>query len=338
MIPSRTFTIFLAFGAIGGIVFRLLFDSANEREWGHFAQSATQGLLLAAALWAVDAAVGAAEARLKTRPPLPISLAVRSIALTAAIVVSLIASESLFMRAIPSWAWFAKTIPLALALALPISFLFQAAVSVARLIGIEEILSFLLGRYRRPIAEDRIVLFADVIGSTRIAESLGETRTQKLLAEMFRCIDPVFRERGGRIVTYVGDEVVVTWPGAAGNADLCLDCGCALTTILARRAPQFLSDYGVAPELRVTAHAGDVAIGEIGESRKQIALLGDVVNVAARIQELGKTLDARFIVSAELLGRAGPAWGRRSRPLGPQVLRGRSREIELFSVAADIGT
>ncbi len=205
-----------------------MFDPANQRGLEHFAQSATQGLLLAAALWAVDAAVGAAEARLKTRPPLPVSLVVRSTALTAAVVVSLIASEALFIGAVPSWVWFAKTIPLALALALPISFLFQAAVSVASLVGVEEILSFLLGRYRRPITEDRIVLFADVIGSTRIAERLGETRTQNLLAELFRCIDPVFRERGGRIVTYVGDEVVVTWPGTAGNADLCLDCGRAV--------------------------------------------------------------------------------------------------------------
>lgn len=116
------------------------------------------------------------------------------------------------------------------------------------------------------------------------------------------------------------------------------DLNAALAATLARRATQFLTDYGVAPELRVTAHAGDVAIGEIGESRKQIALLGDVVNVAARIQELGKTLDARFIASAELLGRAGPAWGGRARPLGPQLLRGRAQEIEIFSIAAEIGT
>ncbi|MCW5729115.1 MAG: adenylate/guanylate cyclase domain-containing protein [Alphaproteobacteria bacterium] len=323
---------FMLIGAAGGALYRLIFDPASEREAAQFARSMAQGMLLATALFLADNAFTALEARYRRRPPLLASFLIRAIALSGVIVVTIAASEALLTGHPPSLAWLRQILPRVLGPALLIGFLIQAAVSVASLVGLSELLSFVLGRYRRPIIEERIVMFADLVGSTRIAERLGEAGAQELLATLFREIDPVFRGHGARVMSYVGDAVIVTWPCEAGNADRALACGLELERRLRDLGPGFEARFGVRPELRVSAHAGPVAIGEIGESRKQIALLGDVVNVAARMEEEAKARGERFLASEALLERAAPAWRGRARSLGPRPLRGRAEPVELFAI------
>ncbi len=315
-------------GVAGGAGYRWLFDPPIEHTPGHFAQSMVQGAAAMAVLWLVNTGFVALDGRRAKRPSLLASLLARSVVLSLALIGSIVFSQILFEGGVPRTAWFERTLPRTVPVILLASFLIQVVIAVVTLIGPEDLLAFVLGRYHHPLIEDRCVLFADLAGSTALAERLGEARTQALLCDLFRCLDPVIRAHGGRVMAYVGDEVIVTWPAA--EAARCLACGRAMLAALDGLATRFERDFATRPRLRITAHAGRAAIGEVGESRKQITLFGDVMNVAARLQEEAKARDESFLASADLLARAQgepPA-----RPLGALRLRGREATVDVFAL------
>ena len=79
------------------------------------------------------------------------------------------------------------------------------------------LLNVILGRYRHPIREERVLMFLDLAGSTAMAEALGEVRMQELLTRFFFDIDEPIVAHGGEVHAYVGDAVIVTWPLSKGK-------------------------------------------------------------------------------------------------------------------------
>jgi len=84
----------------------------------------------------------------------------------------------------------------------------------------------------------------------------------------------------------------------------------------------------------IGAHWGEAFCGAVGDdSRLEFTVLGDTVNVAARIEQAAKTADCQLLISGDLLTAAGDdvgAWQRQA----PQVLRGRSQPVTLFALNA----
>jgi hypothetical protein len=58
---------------------------------------------------------------------------------------------------------------------------------------------------------------------------------------------------------------------------------------LARASSQFEHEFGAAPRIRGSLHFGPVIIGEIGDVKRAIVFNGDVMNTAARLEELSRT-------------------------------------------------
>src|SRR3546814_3719670 len=99
-----------------------------------------------------------------------------------------------------------------IAFSLAASFVFVSSMSVARLIGPGVLASLLTGRYLRPREEQRIVLFLDLVGSTGIAERIGDVRFHALLSETFTRLSRIVTDSGGEVYRYVGDSMIATWP------------------------------------------------------------------------------------------------------------------------------
>ncbi|MGI9551623.1 MAG: hypothetical protein ACR2MT_10515, partial [Aurantibacter sp.] len=70
--------------------------------------------------------------------------------------------------------------------------------------------AFITGRYHRSKKEQRVFMFVDLIGSTSIAEKLGNTSYYDLLKNFFADITDSIIYNGGNIYQYVGDEVVIS--------------------------------------------------------------------------------------------------------------------------------
>ena len=98
------------------------------------------------------------------------------------------------------------------------SFFINFVRQLNRMLGPGTLMNLLLGRYHRPVAEDRIFMFLDLNDSTAIAESLGPLRFNDFKNDFFYDVaEPVLQTRG-QIYQYVGDEVVVTWTTERGLA------------------------------------------------------------------------------------------------------------------------
>ena len=209
----------------------------------------------------------------------------------------------------------------------------QFVVQMNRIIGANVLGYFMAGVYHRPTAEERIFLFLDLEGSTQLAERLGSGRYFELLR---RCMDdltdPILQTEG-EIYQYAGDEVVITWPMETGvRAANCLRCYFGVRQAIERGASEYDRDFGAVPRFRGGLHGGTVTAGEIGDVRKQIVFVGDILNTAARLEEHAKRAGLDLVASQALLDRVQLPWGIEAGHCGELALRGKESRVVAYSL------
>ncbi|SLN56620.1 adenylate/guanylate cyclase domain-containing protein [Oceanibacterium hippocampi] len=190
---------------------------------------------------------------------------------------------------------------------------------------------------RQPVA----VLFCDVVGFTGLAEALAPDQVIALLQEVHKRIEEAVFAHDGTLDKYLGDGAMATFgTPRKGPCD-------ALNALAAAHAMQGSmaawnverQTRGEAPvRLSVAIHHGEVVLGDVGSERRlEFAVVGDVVNVASRLEELTRPLDADIVISldcAEAARAEDPAAAERL--LAPfettdaQQIRGRVGDIEVL--------
>jgi adenylate cyclase len=218
-----------------------------------------------------------------------------------------------------------------------VSVLFNFGFAITNLIGARSLLNFLTGRYHAPVEENRFVLFVDIAGSTGLAESLGGLAIHRLLDRTFRLLTLSVVDYRGEVLNYVGDEVIVTWPERDGAVDCRpLRCFLAMRDGLVHAAGQFEREFSVVPRIRGSLHFGPVIIGEIGDVKRAIVFNGDVMNTAARLEELSRQVDGGFLASRAAMQRFSSAPPFAVRDLGRLPIRGRVDGIDVVGIDAPI--
>ena len=209
------------------------------------------------------------------------------------------------------------------------------AFTFSRLLGTRILISLVTGRYHRPREEERIVLFLDVKGSTQLAERLGDKQFHRFLNRVFFDVSDPVAEAGGEIYRYVGDEIIATWTMKRGlRQAACLNCVFAIEDALAARRAQYLSEFGAQPQLRGAIHAGTLIIGEMGDWKREIVMLGDTMNTTARIEDICRVKHCDYIASADVLERiAMLPPGVCAQSLGSVELSGKKHSISLFALS-----
>jgi len=326
-------TIVLAvLGLMFGALYRYLFDTPDEANFANYLRSSLHGAGITLAGWGVQLYFTSRGSAWVRRWPLVVELIIRSVAMAIAVATVTVALEPILYPHGIERHWLVSDYPFIVAIAFGVSILIGAIYELIRLVGGRVLLNIILGRYRRPTREDRVLLFLDLVGSTTLAEQMGELRVQELLTRFFFDIDEAIVAHGGEVHAYVGDEVIVTWPVRAKRQRSPVDCVFAIQDRVAALAGDYEREFGVVPEFRAGIHAGSVVISECGDSRRQVAYFGDTVNVAARLQAHCKEMGRRLLVSGELSRLLPAAADLVIEPLGPTELRGRSAPVEVFGV------
>jgi class 3 adenylate cyclase len=314
-------------GVLAGWVYRYFAEDPNEASVANYMRSGIHGMGLALSGWAVHLYFTSRGSEWVRRWPLVVEIAVRS--LVMAVVVATVAiglQMVLYDHRIVHF-------PRIVGITFVMSVFIGAAYELTRLIGSRVLFNVILGRYRRPTREQRVLLFLDLVGSTSLAEQMGELRMHQLLTRFFFDIDEAILAYGGEVHAYVGDEVIVTWRVATKTSRRrYLDCFFAIQDRIAEKAESYRDEFGVVPNFRAGLHAGPVVISECGNSRRQVAYFGDTVNVAARLQEYCKEVGRALLVSADLLRLVHPGSDLVVEALGPTQLRGRAAAVEVFAV------
>ncbi len=214
-------------------------------------------------------------------------------------------------------------------------FLINMIRQMSRMLGQNVLMNMVLGKYTRPIEEQRIFMFLDLDASTTLAERLGNIRFHELIDDYIYDITPAIAETGGEIYQYVGDEIVVTWHSTPRNVGTeCIECFFTICHTMDKLAPNYRKKYGVVPGFKAGFHYGTVIAGQIGDIKKEIVYQGDVVNTASRIKEKCHSLGARMLASRELVERINLDPERfQSERVGSFLLKGKEHEVELYGIS-----
>ena len=221
-----------------------------------------------------------------------------------------------------------------LVFAISMSILVNLAFQIGGLLGFKTLRSLVTGRYSRPRTEQKTFLLIDMKNSTGMAERLGPLRFHELLNDFFRDVADAALECEAEIHKYVGDEAILTWPSDRGlsEGDVLACPFIALDYIAANRS-RYSERFGMAPEFRAALHFGEIVAGEIGDVRREIAYVGDTLNVTARLLDAAKSLSRDVLVSADLLARSALPAGVVAEPLPTLAVRGREAPLEIAALS-----
>ena len=139
---------------------------------------------------------------------------------------------------------------------------------------------------------DVTVMFTDIVGFTMEAEDLPEDETAAFLNEHFALLASCIEMEGGVIDKFIGDAVMATW-GAIKRIPDHADCALAAALSIARALREDnrrrRAEGRVPIRVRVGLHSGPVVVGNIGApGRINYTVVGDTVNIAQRMEQLGK--------------------------------------------------
>ena len=217
------------------------------------------------------------------------------------------------------------------------SFFINLLLQLRRVLGPATLRALFLGTYRRPRREERAFAFLDLTDSTAWAERLGPLQFTDFKNDFFADVAEPVLATGGRIVQYVGDEVMVSWPMKRAEKD-----GAPLLFYflvedrVARNAAQYQERYGAVPRFKAGVHGGWVVTAEVGDIKRDIVHSGDVVNTAARIEGECRPRGHRLLVSRELAERMRVSEHVSITDLGEAELRGKSETVGIC-VAERVG-
>ena len=178
------------------------------------------------------------------------------------------------------------------------------------------------------------VLFTDIESFTTITESMSPQATIDLLNAYFSVVmEPVGRF-GGVITNFTGDSLLAAFnvpeedPEHAANA---VRTALEIERLLKDRT---FGTEGITLRTRVGINTGPVVAGAVGATdRLGYTILGDTVNVAARLEQLNKNYGSLILVSEETAKAAGTTF--RFEPIGEVMVKGREQPIRAFKVLAD---
>ncbi len=198
--------------------------------------------------------------------------------------------------------------------------------------GPGNLLNMFLGRYHHPQIEDRIFLFIDLNDSTTIAERLGHIKYSRLLQSFFMDLNYVLPRYHGNIYQYVGDEAVITWRKTIGLKDLnCIRFYYSFKKRIERRSDYYLKKFGLVPEFKSGINMGEVTAAEVGILKREIAYHGDVLNTAARIQQLCNEF-GKSILTTKFMADHLPKKDFNVQLLGEKHLKGKTKPEKIYSI------
>ena len=164
------------------------------------------------------------------------------------------------------------------------------------------------------------VMFMDIRDFTRQVEHRAPEEIVAFQNRVFSLAAEVVNRHHGVINQFLGDGFMATFGAPVATGEDCRNAVAAARELVARAGTR----------IGIGLHAGDAVTGNIGSAeRRQYSVTGNVVILAARIEQLNKEFGSQLLVSREVLERCGDE-GRGAQPLGPVQVKGRDEPVEVY--------
>ena len=163
------------------------------------------------------------------------------------------------------------------------------------------------------------IVFADISGSTRLYETLGDAVARELVSQCLELMTEQIKKHGGTVIKTIGDEIMCTYP----SADQAVESSMAMQEVVTEDLPRINPNMPSSMTIRIGLHFGP-AILEEGD------VFGDAVNTAARMAGLAK--GGQIITTGETTKSLSPALRECSRHVDRITRKGKAEELDIFEV------
>lgn len=176
------------------------------------------------------------------------------------------------------------------------------------------------------------VLMADIRGFTSMCENSDPEVITHLLNRYFAVMSHEIFMQGGMIDKFIGDAIMAVF-GAPQDEGNCAECAIKAGQNMLARLPSLNEEFAKEnlPEVHIGIgiHSGEVIAGNVGSSsRMDYTVIGDTVNVAARIESLTKELGKTLLVSATTVEQSNNS---ELTPLTEMNVKGRKQAVVIYS-------
>lgn len=163
--------------------------------------------------------------------------------------------------------------------------------------------------------KDYAIMFADVAGSTRIYESMGNEIAERLIGNCVQGMIDITEKNHGRVIKTIGDEVMSSFPTAndATNAAIEIQKNTEIPD----------SETGTSLEIRIGMHFGTAIL-------KDDDLFGDAVNTAARMGGIAKA--GQIITTEYLVSTLDEKKKSAARLFDTAKVKGKEEELKIFQI------
>jgi adenylate cyclase len=161
------------------------------------------------------------------------------------------------------------------------------------------------------------IVFADVVGSTRLYEELGDQRAREVVATCIEIMKQATEEHHGTVIKTMGDEVMSTF-AVANDA---LNASAKMQKSITGNPEPTAEGHHVA--IRIGCHCGPVVV----ENRD---VFGSTVHTANRMTSQAKA--GQIITTEAMVAQLSPDWQSSVRQIDVATLKGQGAEVTLFEV------
>jgi len=161
------------------------------------------------------------------------------------------------------------------------------------------------------------ILFADVVGSTKLYEQLGDLRARDMVGVCIDVMRGATDQNNGSVIKTMGDEIMATF----ASADDALNAAAQMQKQISAHPSLKIDDHTVA--IRIGCNFGPVVL----ENRD---IFGSAVHTANRMTSQAKA--GQIMTTASMVDQLSAEWRASVRQIDIATLKGRSSEVALFEV------
>ena len=165
------------------------------------------------------------------------------------------------------------------------------------------------------IPKNLVIFFADIAGSTRLYEQLGDVEAHECVVESLRAISGKVKSQGGVVVEIIGDEVMAYF----SDSNAAIQCACDIQTYFSSST----TSHGHSIFVRIGFYRGDVQLDK-GHP------YGDTVNTAARMASLAQ--GGQIISTQGSVSGVDPDLAEKCRPFSEMKVKGKSEALDVVEI------
>lgn len=183
------------------------------------------------------------------------------------------------------------------------------------------------------------VLFADIRGFTSMSEKLSADEVSVILNEYFTEIEPIVTRHNGVINKFIGDAVMAIFGEPIQDENHpknAVRCACEMLDKVKELQTKWLEEGKPKIEIGIGINTGEAFVGNIGsEKRMEYTVIGDMVNLASRIEGNNKTYKTNLLISESTYASAKNIVD--TVKISNVKIRGKEKELNLYEVIRLIG-